>query len=78
LLGETVVADDEYDYADSVWKDRLTEYNDVEITYDTIGNPLSWHDGATMSWQKGRQLASYTKNWVFGVDAGQFIKLMLD
>ena len=56
----------------------LLSYNDNAITYDTRGNPLNWIDGETLAWQKGRQLASYTKNWVFGVDAGQFIKLMLD
>ena len=35
-------------------------YNGEEITYDGIGNPLSYR-GWTMSWQGGRQLASMTK-----------------
>ena len=39
------------------WKDQLTAYNDVPITYDAIGNPLN--DGEwTYTWQHGRQLAS--------------------
>jgi len=35
-------------------------YNGEEITYDGIGNPLSYR-GWTMSWQGGRQLAGMTK-----------------
>ena len=34
-------------------------YNGEEITYDGIGNPLSYR-GWTMSWQGGRQLSSMT------------------
>ncbi len=39
------------------WKDLLTSYNGKTITYDQIGNPLSYN-GNTYTWQKGRQLAS--------------------
>ena len=49
-----------YTYGDAEWGDLLTAYNGEEITYDGIGNPLSYH-GWTMSWQGGRQLASMTK-----------------
>ena len=35
-------------------------YNGEEITYDGIGNPLSYR-GWTMNWQGGRQLAGMTK-----------------
>ena len=34
---------------DSVWKDKLTSYNGKAITYDAIGNPLSY-DGNTFDW----------------------------
>ena len=37
----------------------LIAYDGQEITYDGIGNPLSYR-GWTMSWQGGRQLASMT------------------
>ena len=53
--GETVT----YSYGDSEWKDLLTAYNGQAITYDEIGNPLSYR-GWIMSWQGGRQLASMT------------------
>ena len=48
-----------YTYGDANWKDKLTAYNGVSITYDAIGNPLS--DGTwTYEWQAGRQLKSMT------------------
>ena len=52
---------DSYTYGDAGWKDKLTAYNGESITYDEIGNPLTWRDGAALSWQHGRELASYTK-----------------
>ncbi|MBP5753697.1 MAG: hypothetical protein J6W60_12715, partial [Treponema sp.] len=47
-----------YVYGDSDWKDLLTAYNGNSITYDTIGNPTVWYDGAAMTWTKGRRLSS--------------------
>ena len=38
--------------------DRLISYNGQAITYDTIGNPLIYR-GNALTWQNGRQLASY-------------------
>ncbi len=51
---------DYFNYADSAWGDLLTKYNDTTITYDTIGNPLSYRDGITMTWKNGRRLATFT------------------
>ena len=48
-----------YVYGNSEWKDLLTTYNGQTITYDAIGNPLSYRDGISLTWQKGRKLASY-------------------
>ena len=45
---------------DSEWKDLLKEYNGCEIKYDNIGNPTIL-DGATLTWERGRKLSSYTK-----------------
>lgn len=56
-----------YSY-DSVWKDKLVNYNGETITYDEIGNPLNYVkqdviDGSayngTLTWN-GRQLESVT------------------
>ena len=56
--GETV----NYSYTDSEWKDLLTAYNGQAITYDTIGNPLSYRNGMTFTWQNGRKLATAEAN----------------
>ena len=57
----TVQEETLYTYGDAEWGDLLTAYDGEEITYDGIGNPLSYR-GWTMSWQGGRQLASMTKS----------------
>ena len=43
---------------DTVWNDLLTSYNNVGITYDTQGNPVSYL-GKTLEWEKGRQLKKF-------------------
>ncbi len=45
-----------YGYEDETWKDKLTSYDGQAITYDEIGNPLTYRDGMQFSWQNGRQL----------------------
>ena len=47
-----------YTYGNSTWKDLLTAYNGQTITYDGAGNPLSYRDGMSFTWEMGRQLAS--------------------
>lgn len=42
---------------DTVWKDKLINYQGKSISYDAIGNPTSYL-GKTLSWTMGRQLAS--------------------
>ena len=56
----TVQEETLYTYGDAEWGDLLTAYNGEEISYDGIGNPLSYR-GWTMNWQGGRQLFSMTK-----------------
>ncbi|MBS3990618.1 MAG: hypothetical protein KGZ51_00970, partial [Erysipelothrix sp.] len=61
-----------YVYTNTNWKDQLTSFNGKVITYDAIGNPLTY-DGTTYSWQ-GRQLVSSSKaglniNYIYN-DAG--------
>ncbi|WP_346877809.1 DUF6531 domain-containing protein, partial [Clostridium sp. UBA5712] len=59
-LGAATKAVD-YSYGDSNWKDKLTSYNGKAITYDAIGNPLTY-DGYTFKWEGGRTLSSITGN----------------
>ena len=56
----TPVATQTYSYTDSSWHDLLTAYNGTSITYDTMGNPLSYYNGQsyTFTWEDGNQLAS--------------------
>ena len=49
-----------YAYAGPNWKDNLTSYDGHTITYDAIGNPLTY-DGWTYSWKVKRMLESMTK-----------------
>ena len=37
-----------YGYNDVVWGDKLTSYNNTTITYDNIGNPLSYRNGCLL------------------------------
>lgn len=59
-LGE-VVSTKNYSYEDTEWKDLLTSFNRQNITYDEIGNPLSYRDGMQFTWS-GRQLYSLQQN----------------
>ena len=43
-----------YTYGNSAWGDQLTNYNGQTITYDSMGNPLSYR-GYTFAW-RGKQL----------------------
>ena len=45
-----------YTYGDSQWSDLLTAYDGETITYDAIGNPLTYRDGMSMLWQNGKEL----------------------
>ena len=40
---------------DGTWKDKLTKYDGDSITYDAIGNPKTYRDGMSFTWQ-GRQM----------------------
>ncbi|MBU3114613.1 DNRLRE domain-containing protein [Clostridium lacusfryxellense] len=50
-----------YVYGDTNWKDKLTSYNGNAITYDSIGNPLTYN-GNTYTWEEGRKLAGLSGN----------------
>lgn len=63
LDGVTATKTVNYGYGDTNWKDKLTSYDGQAITYDEIGNPLSYR-GYTLTWQNGRQLATLSGNGV--------------
>ena len=51
-----------YKYEDASWSDLLTEYDGQKLTYDNIGNPLTYRDGMTMTWKHGRSLRDIQKD----------------
>lgn len=60
ISGLTPIKTYDYSYGDTNWKDKLTSYDGKTITYDAIGNPLTF-DGNTYTWEAGRQLATLNK-----------------
>ncbi len=48
-----------YKYSNKKWVDQLTTYNDLDITYDMIGNPIAIGNNIVLSWTNGRQLKQY-------------------
>ena len=57
------VTKNRYVYSDKTgWQDLLTSYNGHTITYDEIGNSLSYYNGKNYSfvWEFGRQLCRST------------------
>lgn len=63
LDGVTATKIVNYRYDDTNWKDKLTSYDGQAITYDEIGNPLSYRD-YTLTWENGRQLATLNGNGI--------------
>ena len=70
-----VVTTTYYTYGDSVWGDKLTSYDGHTITYDAIGNPLSYYNGSsyTFTWEgrrlKTAQKGSTSLSFVYNDDA---------
>ncbi|MCL2540588.1 MAG: RHS repeat-associated core domain-containing protein, partial [Firmicutes bacterium] len=55
-----------YTYS-GIWKDQLLAYNGQAITYDEVGNP-TLYKGNNLTWQNGRQLATYGSNISYEYD----------
>lgn len=59
--GKTESGDDgttiRYAYGNGEWPDQLTTYNGQSITYDSVGNPLTYINGLQFTWSRGRQLS---------------------
>ena len=55
-----------YGYGNANWGDLLTSYDGQNITYDTVGNPLSYYNGTRWSftWEHGRELATMTNSGI--------------
>ncbi|MBR3917494.1 MAG: RHS repeat-associated core domain-containing protein [Clostridia bacterium] len=51
----------EYNYDDDGWKDKLISFGGQPITYDALGNPLSYL-GHNLAWDRVRQLKTFDNN----------------
>ena len=62
LTGMSPIETKTYGYGNESWGDQLTSYGGTAITYDAIGNPLSYYNGSsyTFTWE-GRRLKTATK-----------------
>lgn len=47
-----------YSYDNPKWTDQLTTYNGYEITYDEMGNPISYRNGMKLAWENISNLSS--------------------
>ena len=58
----TVISTNTYSYSTGSWGDLLTSYKGTAITYDEIGNPVSYFNGSsyTFTWS-GRRLVGAVK-----------------
>jgi len=52
----------EYSYKNENWKDQLTGYNGGTITYDEVGNPLSYWNGMNFTWENINNLSNISLN----------------
>ena len=59
LEDDAIIKTDSYLYENLSWQDQLTKYNDQEITYDKIGNPLTIGSNIELTWINGRSLNTY-------------------
>ena len=57
----SLISTETYTYGNTNWKDQLTAYNGTGITYDAVGNPLSYYNGFSFTWV-GMQMQTVSKN----------------
>ena len=55
-----IISTDSYEYKNPKWQDQLTKFNNQEIIYDEIGNPIKIGTDINLSWQNGCSLSSYS------------------
>ena len=52
-----------FEYSDSAWGDLLVAVDNVQITYDDIGNPTSYYNGFAYQWD-GRRLVTAERGYL--------------
>ena len=83
-LGSVLQTMGTYAYMNSNWKDELTSYNNIPLTYDNIGNLICF-DNNSFTWSAGRQLEKfeislrdYSVNYKYNADGLRTQKIIDD
>lgn len=58
LTNNTLLDENVFEYSNVNWTDQLTSFDNLSITYDSIGNPLTIGNDS-LQWTNGRQLKKY-------------------
>ena len=61
VSGLTPVITNTYTYGNASWGDQLTGYNGIEIEYNSIGNPVTYYNGMSFTWENVSSLAGITQ-----------------
>ena len=64
LTGLTPLNTYTYGYTASEWADQLTSYRGGAITYDQMGNPLTYWDGTQFTWENINNLAALNRGYL--------------
>lgn len=59
LNNYNLISKNNYKYQNNEWEDQLTKFNDANISYDEIGNPINIGNHIQLSWINGRELRTY-------------------
>lgn len=51
-----------FTHTNADWPDQVTTYDGQSLTYDSSGNPLTYRDGLTFTWTRGRMLEQVKLN----------------
>lgn len=75
------ISKNKYYYSNEIFPDLLTKFNNDNITYDSIGNPLTYGNDIQFVWINGRELSSYISsniiaNYLYGPDGNRMSKIV--
>lgn len=62
LSNNFIISTETYLYQNNMWPDQLTKYNNDDITYDLIGNPLTIGNNISLTWTNGRTLHTFSNS----------------
>ena len=61
MNNNSIISTDTFTYSNSNWEDQLSSYNNNSITYDSIGNMLTYKNDV-YTWKNGNELSTFTNS----------------